>query len=30
MVMANSMADGIDFFHMEALSSAVAMQITCD
>src|SRR5437899_2636171 len=30
MVMANSMADGIDFFHMDALSSAVAMQITCD
>jgi len=30
MVLANSIADGIDFFHMEALSSAVAMKITCD
>ena len=30
MVIANSIADGIDFFHMEALSSAVAMKITCD
>jgi hypothetical protein len=30
MVSENSMADGIDFFPMDALSSAVAMQITCD
>ena len=30
MVMANSIADGIDFFPMDALSSAVAMKITCD
>ena len=30
MVIANSIADGIDFFHMDALSSAVAMKITCD
>jgi transposase len=30
MVIANSSADGIDFFHMDALSSAVAMKITCD
>ena len=30
MVMENSIADGIDFFHMAALSSAVAMKITCD
>jgi hypothetical protein len=30
MVIENGMADGIDFFHMDALSSAVAMKITCD
>ena len=30
MVIENSSADGIDFFHMDALSSAVAMKITCD
>jgi len=30
MVIANSIADGIDFFPLDALSSAVAMQITCD
>lgn len=30
MVMANSLADGLAFFHRDALSSAVAMQITCD
>ena len=30
MVIENSMADGIDFFPMDAWSSAVAMQITCD
>ena len=30
MVLENSIADGIDFFHMDALSSAVAMQVDCD
>ena len=30
MVIENSIADGIDFFHMDALSSAVAMKLTCD
>jgi Transposase DDE domain len=30
MVIENSIADGIDFFHMDALSSAVAMKSTCD
>ena len=30
MVIENSIADGIDFFPMDALSSAVAMKITCD
>lgn len=30
MVIENGIADGIDFFHMDALSSAVAMKITCD
>jgi hypothetical protein len=30
MVSANRIAEGIDFFHRDALSSAVAMQITCD
>jgi hypothetical protein len=30
MVIANGSADGIDFFPMAALSSAVAMHITCD
>ena len=30
MVIENSIADGIDFFHMDALSSAVAMKIDCD
>jgi hypothetical protein len=30
MVIANGIADGIDFFHMDAWSSAVAMQITGD
>ena len=28
--MENSIADGIDFFPRDALSSAVAMKITCD
>lgn len=26
----HGLADGIDFFHLDALSSAVAMQVTCD
>src|SRR6266576_3731129 len=26
----NGIADGIDFFHMDALSSAVAMKVDCD
>jgi len=30
MVIENSIADGIDFFHMDALSSAVAMKVDCD
>jgi len=30
MVIDNSIADGIDFFHMDALSSAVAMKVDCD
>jgi hypothetical protein len=30
MVIENGIADGIDFFHMNALSSAVTMKITCD
>lgn len=30
MVIENSIADGIDFFHMDALSSAVAMKVHCD
>lgn len=30
MVSENGIADGSDFFHMDALSSAVAMKITCD
>jgi hypothetical protein len=30
MVIENSIADGIDFFHMDALSSAVAMKADCD
>ena len=30
MVIENSIADGIDFFHMDALSSAVAMKMDCD
>jgi hypothetical protein len=30
MVIENGIADGIDFFHMDALSSAVPMKITCD
>lgn len=30
MVIENAIQDGIDFFHMDALSSAVAMKVTCD
>ena len=30
MIIENSLADGIDFFHMDALSSAVAMKVNCD
>jgi len=30
MIIENRIADGIDFFHMDALSSAVAMKVTCD
>lgn len=30
MVIENSIEDGIDFFHMDALSSAVAMKVNCD
>lgn len=30
MLIENGIAEGIDFFHMDALSSAVAMKINCD
>lgn len=30
MLIENGLADGIDFFHMDALSSAVAMKVNCD
>jgi hypothetical protein len=30
MIIENSIADGIDFFHMDVLSSAVAMKVNCD
>jgi hypothetical protein len=30
MLIENGIADGIDFFHMDALSSAVAMKVDCD
>lgn len=30
MIIENRIADGIDFFHMDALSSAVAMKVDCD
>ncbi len=30
MLIENNIADGIDFFHMDALSSAVAMKVDCD
>ncbi len=29
-IIENSIEDGIDFFHMDALSSAVAMKVNCD
>jgi len=30
MLIENSIQDGVDFFHMDALSSAVAMKVNCD
>lgn len=30
MIIENGIADGIDFFHMDALASAVAMKVNCD
>jgi hypothetical protein len=30
MVIENGIEDGIDFFHMDALSSAVALKVNCD
>lgn len=30
MIIENGIADGVDFFHMDALSSAVAMKVNCD
>jgi uncharacterized membrane-anchored protein YjiN (DUF445 family) len=30
MIVENSIADGIDSFHMDALSSAVAMKVNCN
>lgn len=30
MIIENNIEDGIDFFHMDALSSAVAMKVNCD
>lgn len=30
MIIENNIEDGIDFFHMDALSSAAAMKIDCD
>ena len=30
MLIENGISDGIDFFHMDALSSAVAMKVNCD
>ena len=30
MIIENQIADGIDFFHLDALSSAVAMKVNCD
>jgi hypothetical protein len=30
MIIENGIADGIDFFHMDALSSAIALKVDCD
>ena len=30
MLIENNIADGINFFHMDALSSAVALKVNCD
>jgi len=30
MLIENSISDGVDFFHMDALSSTVAMKVNCD
>jgi hypothetical protein len=30
MLIENNLQDGVDFFHMDALSSAVALKVTCD
>jgi len=30
MIIENAIADGIDFFHIDALSSSVAMKVDCD
>lgn len=30
MLIENNIADGVDFFHMDALSSAVALKVNCD
>jgi len=30
MVIENGIQDGVDFFHMDALSSVVAMKVNCD
>ena len=30
MLIENNIEDGVDFFHMDALSSAVAMKVSCD
>lgn len=30
MLIENGIADGVDFFHMDALSSAIAMKVNCD
>ena len=30
MLIENTIQDGVDFFHMDALSSAVAMKVNCD
>ena len=30
MLIENSISDGVDFFHIDALSSAVALKVNCD